>query len=931
VTVVSPDATAAHPPRAASATDSQSPCCVLYTSGSTGTPKGVVVAHRAVVDLCEWHHRRFAFTSADRSAVVCSQSFDASILEIWPALSAGASVTIAAEELRRDQLALARWYADQGVTFSVLPTALGEQLLRLPPGEQPPLRHLLLGGDVLRTRPRPEAPYETVNVYGPSEITVLCTTETVSAQSADPARPIPIGRPADNVRLSVLDESGSRVPVGTVGELYVGGPGVSLGYLHRPELTAERFLPDPDGGPDAVRYRTGDLVRWTGDGRLEFCGRADDQVKIRGFRVEPEEVSRALNALAGVRQAAVLARRNDRGDAYLAAYAAPGHPVGEAGDDRQAYADLLAEELAARLPEYLVPRAWRILPALPVTGNGKLDRAALPAPDLVTTAPPRRPSAVGGEPEAGDRSGIERRVRELWADEFGIDADGIASDASFFDLGGHSITAMRLVNRVREEFGTDYPMLSFYQEPTLRAMTARLAATAGEMTQSRSARVPSEAEHGPGTVERRAPATAQQARFATVHAEHLLPQVFNVALRVTLTGDLDVAALRTALSRLVERHEGLRTRLARSGDGWEQQVLRPGPVELPVEDLTARPAGERQSALERASAEAAETPIDPADGKPMALRLLRTGDSTWVLLLVLHHSACDGWSVSLLLKELAALYGSALTGEPHTLPPVQCQPVAYARWQQEQADETADERKVRFWLRELDGVPFTVGLPLDRPRPKHASGRGGAVMFTVPAAARAAVERLARERGTTPFVVTAAALGRMLAQKSGQDDVVFNISYANRERRSFESLLACTITGFALPVRDGAAGSFAALTDQVARRTVECMDQALPVRRIAPAMRERTGVEVPDRLDVGFAYQSSLEAEVELTGLTTAIEDLAPAASRTELTFGLVPAGDELKGFVEYSADLWDRSTIEGWTRDYVALLKKEVDRALGR
>lgn len=932
VTVVAPDATtsAPHPPGSGSATDSQAPCCVLYTSGSTGTPKGVVLAHRAVLDLCAWHHRRFACTPADRSAVVCSQSFDASILEIWPALTAGASVTIAEEAVRRDPLTLARWYAGEHVTFSILPTALGEQLLSLPPHEQPPLRHLLLGGDVLRTRPRPQAPYETVNVYGPTETTVLCTTETVAAHTDDPARPIAIGRPADNVRLSVLDESGGPVPVGTVGELYVGGPGVALGYLHRPELTAERFLPDPDGGPDARRYRTGDLVRWTGDGTLEFCGRADDQVKIRGFRVEPEEVSRTLNALDGVREAAVLGRRNDRGEAYLAAYAVPADPIGEGADDRQAYADLLAEELAARLPEYLVPRAWRVLTALPVSGNGKLDRSALPAPDLVTSAPTRTPSAVGEAPVAG-RTGIERRVRELWAEEFGVDAGSIAADASFFDLGGHSITAMRLVNRVREDFGTEYPMLSFYQEPTLRAMTAQLAVAAGETAEPGSAGPSHEAADGPGTVEHRAPATVQQSRFATVHADHRLPQVFNVALRLTLTGDLDVAALRTALTGLVERHEGLRTRLARSGDGWEQQVLRPRPIDLPVEDLTGLPAPERQAAVERASSEAAETPVDPTAGIPMALRLLRTGESTWSLLLVLHHSACDGWSVSLLLKELAALYGSAAAGEPHALPPVQCQPVAYARWQQDQVDEAAEERKVQFWLRELDGVPFTVDLPLDRPRPRSASGRGGSVMFTVPAQTRAAVERLARQRGTTPFVVTAAALSRMLARKSGQSDVVFNVSYANRERRAFESLLACTVTGFALPVRQGDAGSFAALTDQVARTTVECMDRALPVRRIAPAMRERTGVDVPDRLDVGFAYQSSLDAEVELPGLTTAVEDLAPAAARTELTFGLVPAGDELKGFVEYSADLWDRSTIEGWTRDYVALLSEEVHRALGR
>ncbi|MET9764612.1 MupA/Atu3671 family FMN-dependent luciferase-like monooxygenase [Streptomyces sp. NPDC006372] len=926
VAVVPPDATALRRHGAGPTIGSQSPCCVLYTSGSTGVPKGVVVAHRGVVDLCEWQHRRFAFTPADRSAVVCSQSFDASLLEIWPALTAGASVVIAAEELRRDPRALARWYAEQGVTFSILPTALGEQLLRLPPADQPPLRHLLLGGDVLRTRPRPEAPYETVNVYGPTEVTVLCTTHTVPPEGQGPARAIAIGRPVDNVRLSVLDASGTPAPVGIMGELYVGGPGVTLGYLHRPDLTEERFLPDPDGGPDARRYRTGDLVRWNDDGTLEFCGRADDQVKIRGFRVEPEEVSRVLNSLDGVREAGVLARRNDRGEAYLAAYAVPADPVGRTADDRQAFADLMAEELAARLPEYLVPRAWRILPALPTTDNGKLDRTALAAPDLVTTAPRHSLGSTGdGGPTTGHHTDIEQRVRKLWAGEFGVEADDIAADASFFDLGGHSITAMRLVNQVREEFGTEYPMLSFYQDPTLRAMTARLASPASE----RDPAPGPAADDGPGTMERRAPATAQQSRFAAVHADHPLPQVFNVALRITLSGNLDVPALRTALTRLVDRHEGLRTRLARSGDGWEQQVLRPGPVELPVEDLTTRPEHERRTALERAGTEATETPIDPTHGTPMAVRLLRTGESVWVLLLVLHHSACDGWSVSLLLKELAALYGFALRGAPDTLPPVRCQPVEYARWQRDQADPAADEGKLRFWLRELDGVPFTVGLPLDRPRPEKPSGRGGAVMFSVPADVRAAVERLAKQRGTTPFVVTAAALGRMLAQKSGQADVVFNVSYANRERRAFESLLACTITGFALPVREGAAGSFTDLTDRIARTAVECMDRAVPVRRIAPALRERTGVEVPDRLDVGFAYQSSLDAEVELPGLTTAIEDLAPAASRTELTFGLVPAGDELQGFVEYSADLWDHSTVEGWTRDYVGLLRVEVRRAL--
>ncbi|MEW2032372.1 MupA/Atu3671 family FMN-dependent luciferase-like monooxygenase [Streptomyces roseifaciens] len=970
VTVVTPDdapagtaiGTATGTAPAAPAADGESLCYVIYTSGSTGTPKGVAVPHRAVTDLCAWQHRRFGFTAADRSAVVCSQSFDASVMEIWPALTAGASVTVAGDAVRKDPLALARWYAAQGVTFTILPTALGETVLQLAPGDQPPLRHLLLGGDVMRTRPRPGTPYEVVNVYGPTEVTVLCTVETVDpgAQSGGVGEEIAIGRPVDNVRLRVLDESGAPVPVGTVGELYVGGPGVARGYLHRPEDSAGRFLPDPDadphadpdaashGGPDARLYRTGDLVRWTADGRLQFRGRTDDQVKIRGYRVEPEEVSRALNALDGVREAVVLARRNGRGEAYLAAFAVPADPVGDGADDRQAFADLMADALAERLPEYLVPRAWTVLAALPVTAAGKLDRAGLPAPDLVTAAPaapaasaasgasaapaaPAAPAASASstapaEPAPGND--VEQRLRALWAAEFGTDAGAIAPDASFFDLGGHSITAIRLVNRTREEFGTEYPMVRFYEEPTLRAMAAFLA---GSPSQENGAETETETEgvvFG-DPVEHRAPATEQQIRFVTGQLGHPLPQVFNVAMRLTLTGDLDVAALRTALTRLVARHEGLRTRIVAAGDDdWQQEMLPAGPVDLPVEDLSGLPAGEREAGLERIAAEAAEEPFDLAVGAGPRLRLLRAGERTWVLLFVLHHAVCDGWAVSLLLKELAALYGAAAKGLPDGLEPEPLQPGAYARWQREHADPAADERKLKFWRRELDGVPFGIDLPLDRPRPEKASGRGGVVMFTVPAEVRADVERLARSRGTTPFAVTVAALGRLMARKSGQSDVVFSISYANRERREFESLMACTTSGFALRVRDGEAASFAALTDRVARTSVECIDELLPPRRLAPLM-QRAGVDMPDRLAVGFAYQSSLETDIEMPGLTVAVEDLAPAASRAEFTLGLVPAGDVLAGMAEYSSDLWDQETVEGWTRDYVDLLRDEVRAAL--
>ncbi len=442
-------------------------CYVIYTSGSTGKPKGVAVSHRSLVNLCQWQHRWFAFTPADRSALLCSHGFDASVLEIWPPLTAGASLAIPDEEVRLDPRGLARWYEANAVTYSLIPTSLGEALMALEPRHQPPLRHLATGGDVLRRRPHDDAPYQVTNIYGPTEATVVCAVAIVEPQSRAEGATIPLGRPLDNVRLHVLDEAGRPVPVGSVGELNIGGAGVARGYWRMPDQTARRFVPDPLSAPGGRMYRSGDLVRWTETGVLEFCGRTDDQVKIRGFRVEPEEVTRVLGGLDGVREAAVLSRRNSHREAYLAAFVVPSADATQA--EPQVLADRLTAALADRLPDYLIPRAWEILPAMPANFNGKLDRAALPKTSIVTSPPRKAPQIENGQVALVDR------LRVLWAEELDIDPGRIGPDTSFFDLGGHSIAMIRVVNRVLEEFGIDFPLPRFYQQPTAGAMAAYLS------------------------------------------------------------------------------------------------------------------------------------------------------------------------------------------------------------------------------------------------------------------------------------------------------------------------------------------------------------------------------------------------------------------------------------------------------------------------
>ncbi|WP_432093295.1 condensation domain-containing protein [Streptomyces sp. bgisy100] len=429
-------------------------------------------------------------------------------------------------------------------------------------------------------------------------------------------------------------------------------------------------------------------------------------------------------------------------------------------------------------------------------------------------------------------------------------------------------------------------------------------------------------------IETVAPATLQQTGFMTAHYSHPMPQVLNVAMRLTLTGALDVTALRTALTRLVARHESLRLRFARGSedaDTWRQIVLNPRPVPLPVEDLTALDERARADAVDRIGTELASTPIDPEAGVAPVFRLLGLGESHWVLMFSLHHSTCDGWAVSVLLRDFAALYTEEATGVPHGLDDPAPRSTAYVRWQQEHSRLRADERKKAYWARQLDGASFRLELPTDRPRPERLSGRGDTVVFTVPAAVRAGVEALARRRGTTPFAVTAAALGTLLCRLSGRPDVLLNVPYANRERREFETLLACTASSIPLRIRADGSRSFTELVEGTGRDAIAAIDHLMPMWEVAKAVRERTTSDMPDRIPVGFHYQSSLELEIGLPGVGVAVDDLAAPVARGEFGFGLIPTGDVLMGYIGYSTDLWDHAPMERLAESYVRLLADSV------
>ncbi|OGG52156.1 MAG: hypothetical protein A3F84_17975 [Candidatus Handelsmanbacteria bacterium RIFCSPLOWO2_12_FULL_64_10] len=442
---------------------------IIYTSGSTGAPKGVEVLHAGLANLVAWHQRAYGVTPADRASQVARLAFDASVWEIWPYLTAGASVHIPDRETRMSPGRVLAWLAAERITLSFLPTPLAEAAMEEAWPEDLALRALFTGGDRLRRVPRKAYPFRIVNHYGPTEYTVVTTCAQVSPEDREP----PIGRPIANTRVYVLDAHRRPVPVGAPGELYIGGDGLSRGYLHRPELTAERFVPDPFGAsPDARLYRTGDRVRYRPDGNLEFLGRMDQQVKIRGFRVELGEIEAALVRHAGVREAAVVAREGVSGQRLVAYMVAGGVPPGP--DELRAF-------LQEKLPAYMAPQAFVFLDSLPLTANGKVDRRGLPAPD------------DSGVPASAPRSPVEKALAAVWADVLGVERVGIHDN--FFELGGHSLLATRLISRLCAEFWVELPLQTLFDAPTVAELALAITRRrAGETDQEGLERLLAELE-----------------------------------------------------------------------------------------------------------------------------------------------------------------------------------------------------------------------------------------------------------------------------------------------------------------------------------------------------------------------------------------------------------------------------------------------------
>ena len=429
---------------------------VIYTSGSTGQPKGVQITHRGLLNLIYWHRRAFSITAADRASQVASFGFDAAVWEVWPYLTAGASVHFPDDATRGSAQSLRDWLVAQKITVSFVPTTMAESLLELDWPAPIALRYLLTGADTLHRYPDSNLPFALVNNYGPTECTVVSTSGVVLPRAETDQQPT-IGRPIDNVQVHILDEQLNPVPVGVTGELFVGGDGLARGYLNRPDQDAEAFISNPFSDSKGDRlYRTGDLARYLPDGQIAFMGRSDEQVKIRGYRIEPNEIVMRLNQYSGVQASQVVAREEASGEKRLVAYLV--------SSESQLTRSALQDYLRSYLPDYMVPVAFVRLEALPLKASGKVDRALLPDPSADNT--------IEDDVYIAPRTAVERRVVSILAELLGTERVGV--NDNFFFLGGHSLLGTQLIARARDSFRVELPLRTVFDRPTAAELSAEI-------------------------------------------------------------------------------------------------------------------------------------------------------------------------------------------------------------------------------------------------------------------------------------------------------------------------------------------------------------------------------------------------------------------------------------------------------------------------
>ncbi|WP_345349110.1 amino acid adenylation domain-containing protein, partial [Rhodococcus olei] len=879
---------------------------VIFTSGSTGRPKGVAVSHRAIVSNLLWRQTEYGFTTDDTILQKTPFTFDVSLWELFWPLLVGAKLVIATHDGHRDPAYLARTMIERGVTVAhFVPSMLSVFLAEASAEDVGTLRMVFSSGEALPadTASRFRKTFDAAlhNLYGPTEAAVDVTHHETSEGDGSS---IPIGSAVAETELLVLDDGLRPVPAGVPGELYLAGVQLARGYVRRPELTADRFVANPYGAPGARMYRTGDLVRWSTaggvGGSLEYMGRIDFQVKLRGLRIELGEIESALLSRSEVAQAVVVVHNDPTVGDHLVAYLVA--EPGTAPDHRELTADL-----KQRLPDYMVPSLFVVLDAFPVNPSGKLDRKALPAPDFSSLAREYRAPSTP----------TEETLADLFADLLGLERIGVDDD--FFELGGNSLIATRAIARFNADFGVRIDVREFFDSPTVAELALVIDGAAA-------------ATSGPalGTLDRpeRIPLSLAQSRMWFLNRFDTDSGVNNIPMAVRLTGRVDEAAMAAAVADVVGRHEVLRTVYPDTEDGPVQVAL---PAAQAVPDLTASTVAE--SELPARVLALAGAGFDVTTEVPLRAALLTTGDDEYVLVLVVHHIAADGFSMGPLVRDVVTAYAARSAGDEPAWAPLDVQYADYSVWQRahlgaEDDPESLISAQLGYWRDTLAGLPEQLDLPTDRPRPAVATNHGANHRFRIDVDLQESIDAIAREHNTTAFMVVHAALAVLLSRLSGTRDIAVGTPVAGRGAAALDDVIGMFVNTLVLRTAVDPAQSFTELLAGIRETDLAAFAHAeVPFERLVEVLNPARSQGRHPLFQVALFFQNIAQTEVVLPELTVAAVDFDPGVAKFDLQLTVLEssdpaaAADGMTVLATYATDLFDEATIAEFGRRFVRVL----------
>jgi amino acid adenylation domain-containing protein len=868
---------------------------VIYTSGSTGTPKGVMVEHKGLCNLAQAQIQTFGLDCDSRILQFASLSFDASISEVVMALGSGATLYLGMKDSLMPGISLMERLRDNSITHITLPPSA---LAVLPTEELRALQTMIVAGEACSVEliKKWSAGRNFFNAYGPTEATVCAT---IAKCTLDDEK-IPIGRAIANTQVYILDSHLQPVPIGVPGELYLGGAGLARGYLNRSQLTQEKFIANPFEETQSSRlYKTGDLGRYLPDGNIEYLGRIDNQVKIRGLRIELGEIETVLSQHGDVQANCVIAREDNTGDKQLVAYIV-------AQPEATPKISELRQFLKAKLPDYMLPQAFVLLEALPLTLNGKIDHRALPTPDL---------ESIRLEKYVAPRTPVEEILTQIWAQVLKVEQIGIHDN--FFEIGGHSLLATQLVSRIRTCLKVELPLRKLFGAATV-AQLAHLIAQLQQQNSQLSA---------PPIVPR-----TENAQLALSYAQQRLwfldqfepdSPFYNIPIALCLAGTVQVAALEQSLIEIIKRHEALRTNFI-TVDGQPTQIIQTQTNwRLSVVDLQHLSTNEQEIAAQKLAQQQAQTPFDLANESLITATLVVQSQTKHILSVCMHHIVCDGWSMGVFVQELAALYNAYSIGQPSPLAPLEIQYADFAIWQRNWLVGEVLQNQLSYWQQQLKDAPALLSLPSDRPRPAVQTFAGAYQEFRLSVELTTKLTKLSQQQGVTLFMTLLAAFDTLVYRYTGTEDILVGTPIANRDRSEIEGLIGFFVNTLVMRTDLSGNPSFSQLLSRVRSMAMDAYaHQNLPFEMLVEALQPERELSHSPLFQVMFALQNASISEVELTGLSVTSLPIETATAKFDLTLSMENTPEGLMGVWEYSTDLFDKSTIERMMGHFVTLLE---------